>query len=87
MAESETIRTDQCSQKLNVVIGILLHFAAIDPNFNDGRRTTGDLAAFLKRHGLEYLDIAAILDSPVTSVRELVRQKKQKTSKKKPEGK
>lgn len=67
--------TAEVSKKLNVVIAILLHFAAKDAQFNDGKNKTGDLAALLKKHELAYEDIAAILDSPIASVRELVRLK------------
>jgi hypothetical protein len=65
----------ELSKKMNVVIALLLYFAAKDEKFNDGHRKTGDLAAFLKKHDLDYEDIAAILDSPIASVRELVRLK------------
>jgi len=69
------------SKKLNVVIALLLHFASKDDRFNDGKHKTGDLAAYLKRHDLQYDDISAILDSPISSVRELVRLKKAKKKK------
>lgn len=65
----------EVSKKLNVVIALLLHFAKKDAQFNGGRLKTGDLATYLKRHGLQYDDIAAILDSPVSSVRVLVHLK------------
>ncbi len=87
MADGDPAGTNEVSQKLNVVISILLHFAAKDEKFNDGKHKTGDLAAFLKRHDLGYDDIAAILDSPIASVRELVRLKKGKAGKKKEKGK
>ena len=73
MAEIEP--TAALSNKLNVVIALLLHFALKDGKFNEGKHKTGDLAAFLKKHELGYEDIAAILDSPIASVRELVRLK------------
>lgn len=69
------IEAPALSKKINVVIALMLHFALKDEDFNQGKHTTGDLAAFLKKHGLEYEDIAAILDSPIASVRELVRLK------------
>ncbi len=75
MADREKLPPNEVSSKLNVVIALLLHFAVRDEGFNDGKHKTGDLAAFLKRHGLSYNDIAAILDSPIASVRELVRLK------------
>jgi hypothetical protein len=61
------------SRKLNVIIALLLHLLLKDDNLTQKKRKgTGELAVYLKRHGLEYQDIAAILDSPVASVRELV---------------
>jgi hypothetical protein len=65
--------SEQQSRKLNVVIALLLHILLKDDDFAQKKRKgTGDLAVYLKRHGLEYQDIASILDSPVASVRELV---------------
>jgi len=66
---------NQVSPKLNVIIALMLHAAAKDETFNEGKRKTGDLVAYLKRHGLGYDDIAAIVDSPIASVRELARLK------------
>jgi hypothetical protein len=61
------------SRKLNVVIALLLRILVKDEDFAQKKRKgTGELAVYLKQHGLEYQDIAAILDSPVASVRELV---------------
>jgi hypothetical protein len=61
------------SHKLNVIIALLLHLLLKDDDFTQKKRKgTGELAVYLKRHGLEYQDIAAILGSPVASVRELV---------------
>ena len=77
------INATDLSQKLNVVIAVLLHFAAKDEGFNDGNRKTGDLASFLRNHGLEYADIAAILDSPIASVRELIGKRNRAGAKKK----
>jgi hypothetical protein len=51
----------------------LLHLLLKDNDFTQKKRKgTGELAVYLKGHGLEYQDIAAILGSPVASVRELV---------------
>lgn len=75
--------TAEVSKKLNVVIALLLHFAAKDEEFNAGRLKIGDLAVYLKRHGIDYAEIAAILDSPVASIRVLVHLKKQAKKKKK----
>ena len=75
MPNDDPANDNELSKKLNVVIALLLHFATKDEEFNDGNRKTGDLAAFLKKHDLGYEDIAAILDSPIASVRELVRLK------------
>lgn len=64
---------EEQSRKLNVVIALLLRILVKDEDFTQKKRKgTGELAVYLKRHGLEYQDIAAILDSPVASVRELV---------------
>lgn len=71
------------SKQLNVIISLLLHFATKDAEFNDHRHKTGDLASYLRRHDLSYEDIAAILDSPIGSVRELVRLKGQSGKKNK----
>jgi hypothetical protein len=73
----------EVSTKLNVIIALLLHFATKDEQFNAGKNKTGDLAVYLKRHGLEYDDIAAILDSPISSVRVLVHLKRHPKKKKK----
>jgi len=83
MADEVPVNLTDFSQKLNVVIALLLHFAAKDEDFNDGKRKTGDLASFLRNHGLEYVDIAAILDSPIGSVRELVSKKNRAGAKRK----
>jgi hypothetical protein len=72
----------ELSSKLNVIIALLLHFANKDPQFNDGKHSTGDLASFLKRNGLDYADIAAVLGSPLRSVRELVNRQKRSSKKK-----
>jgi hypothetical protein len=64
---------EQQSRKLNVVIALLLHILLKDGDFTPKKRKgTGDLAVYLKGHGLEYEDIAAILGSSVASMRELV---------------
>jgi hypothetical protein len=61
------------SRKLNVIIALLLHLLLKDDDLTQKKRKgTGELAVFLKGHSLEYQDIAAILGSPVASVRELV---------------
>jgi hypothetical protein len=75
MAEADLASAKDLSKKFNVVIALLLHVVAKDKEFNDGNHKTGDLAIFLKRHGLGYEDIAAILDSPIGSVRQLVHLK------------
>jgi len=83
MADKALVNQTDLSQKLNVVIALLLHFAAKDEDFNDGKRKTGDLASFLRNHGLEYTDIAAILGSPIASLRVLVSIRKRSGAKKK----
>lgn len=71
MAEADVL--EEQSRKLNVMIALLLRILVKDEDFTQKKRKgTGELAVYLKRHGLEYQDIAAILDSPVASVRELV---------------
>jgi hypothetical protein len=71
MAEADVL--EEQSRKLNVMIALLLRILVKDEDFTKKKRKgTGELAVYLKRHGLEYQDIAAILDSPVASVRELV---------------
>jgi len=71
MAEDDLL--EEQSRKLNVVIALLLRILLKDEEFTQKKRKgTGELAVYLKRQGLEYQDIAAILDSPVASVRELV---------------
>jgi hypothetical protein len=75
MSEIDTATINGLSRKLDVIIRILLHFANKDADFNDGKQTTGDLAVLLKKHGLSYAEIAAILDSPVESIRVLVHLK------------
>jgi hypothetical protein len=67
------------SRKLNVVIALLLRQLLRDADFGSKKkRGTGDLAAYLDKHGLSYQDIADILDSPVASIRELVSRSKRK---------
>jgi hypothetical protein len=73
----------ELAAKLNAIIALLLHFATKDSQFNDGKHSTGDLASFLKRNGLDYADIAAILDSPLRSIRELVNRQKRSSKKRK----
>jgi hypothetical protein len=72
---------EQQSRKLNIVIALLLRVVLKDNDFAQRKRKgTGDLAICLKRQGLEYPDIASILDSPVASVRELVSRGARKKS-------
>ena len=71
MAEEDLLAEQ--SRKLNVIIALLIRILMKDEEFTPKKKKgTGELAVYLKRHGLEYRDIAAILDSPVGSVRELV---------------
>ena len=79
MADLDLI--EQQSRKLNVVIALLLRVILKDDDFTQKKRKgTGDLAIYLKRQGLEYQDIASILDSPIASVRELVNRGTRKKS-------
>ena len=82
MSDPDQLSSGEVSEKLNVIIGILLHFATKDTSFNGGKQKTGDLASYLNEYGLSYNDIAAIVDSPVASVRELVRRKRKSKNKK-----
>jgi hypothetical protein len=75
MPDANSASDKELSKKLNVVVALMLHLVVKDKVFNDGKLKTGDLVAFLKRHGLGYEDIATILDSPIGSVRELARLK------------
>jgi len=75
MSEMDKHAIDALSKKLDVIIGILLHFAQKDADFNNGKQKTGDLAVLLKKHGLGYAEIAAILGSSVDSIRVLVHLK------------
>ena len=73
---------EEQSRKLNVVIALLLRQLVRDTDFTTKKRKgTGDLAVYLNRQGLNYQDIASILDSPVASVRELVTRSKRKKNK------
>lgn len=81
MAEAEVL--EEQSRKLNVLIALLIRILVKDDDFTQKKRKgTGELALYLKRYGLEYKDIAAILDSPVASVRELVSRGTRKVGKK-----
>jgi hypothetical protein len=60
MPEADVL--EEQSRKLNVVIALLLRILVKDEDFTPKKRKgTGELAVYLKRHGLEYQDIAAIL--------------------------
>lgn len=73
---------EEQSRKLNVVISLLLRQLVRDTDFTTKKRKgTGELAIYLDRQGLSYQAIAAILDSPITSVRELVTRNKRKKKK------
>ncbi|HEV2378906.1 MAG TPA: hypothetical protein VG206_03810 [Terriglobia bacterium] len=53
MAEADVL--EKQSRKLNVVIGLLLRVLLKDEDFTQRKRKgTGELAVYLKRHGLEY---------------------------------
>jgi hypothetical protein len=80
MAEQDVL--EEHSRKLNVVIALLLRQLLRDVDFGSKKRKgTGELAVYLDRQGLSYQDIAAILDSPVASIRELVTRNKRKKKK------
>jgi hypothetical protein len=77
MPEMEVL--EEQSRKLNVVIALLLRLLQKDDDFTPRKKKgTGELAIYLDNHGLTYQDIAAILGSPVASVRELVSRDKRK---------
>jgi len=62
------------SKKLNVLIAISLRQLLGDKEFGtkSRRHGTGDIARYLDDMGLEAKDIAAVLGSPVQSVRTLL---------------
>ena len=77
MAEEDILQEQ--SRKLNVIIALLLRQLLRDTDFGARKKKgTGELAVYLDRQGLSYQDIADILDSPVTSIRELVSRSKRK---------
>jgi len=66
---------DDVSKKMNVLIALSLRQLMGDKDFSSGgkrKKGVGDLAQYLNSMGLQAKDIAAILGSPITSVRTLL---------------
>lgn len=66
--------------KLNALIALALRQLTGDVDFSmrGAARGTGDIARYLANLGLDAKDIAAIVGSPVASVRTLLTPKRQK---------
>ncbi len=64
----------EISKKLNVLIALSLRQLMGDKDFSKGRRRqgAGELVHYLKDAGLDAKDIAAVIGSPLTSVRTLL---------------
>ena len=68
-------KSEDMSKKINVLIALSLRQLLGDKDFSGGskrKKGVGDLVQYLYGMGLEAKDIAAILGSPVTSVRTLL---------------
>jgi hypothetical protein len=74
MASNSEAQSDDISRKLNVVIALSLRQLLGDKDFTKGKRRqgVGEIVHFLADMGLGANDIAAIVGSPVTSVRTLL---------------
>jgi hypothetical protein len=71
----------ELSTKLNVLIALSLRQLTGDKDFSRGRRTgVGEIAQYLASMGLEAIDIARILGSPLTSIRTLLTPARRKQS-------
>jgi hypothetical protein len=74
MARNSEGPSDDVSRKLNVLIALSLRQVVGDKDFTKGKRKqgVGEVVHFLADMGLGANDIAAIVGSPVTSVRTLL---------------
>lgn len=74
MASNDDIQSKDISRKLNVLIALSLRQLLGDKDFTKGKRRqgVGEVVHFLADMGLAANDIAAIVGSPVTSVRTLL---------------
>jgi len=74
MANNSEVLSDDISRKLNVVIALSLRQLLGDKDFTKDKRKqgVGEIVHFLADMGLGANDIAAIVGSPVTSVRTLL---------------
>jgi hypothetical protein len=69
----------EVSNKLNVLIALLLRQLTGDRDFSKGRvKGVGEIARYLSAMGLDAKDIAKILGSPLASVRTLLTPKRHK---------
>jgi hypothetical protein len=68
------------SKKLNVLIALALRQLQGDSDFSGSsrRKNVGEQVSYLSGMGLDAKDIAAIVGSPVTSVRTLLTPKRKK---------
>lgn len=70
---------NEISVKLNVLIALALRQLMGDKDFGSKRKAgTGDIVRYLSNLGLDAKDIAAIVGSPVTSVRTLLTPNRRK---------
>jgi hypothetical protein len=74
MASNSEALSDDLSRKLNVLITLSVRQLLGDKDFTKGKRKqgVGEIVHFLADVGLGANDIAAIVGSPVTSVRTLL---------------
>jgi hypothetical protein len=74
VASNSDAQSDDVSRKLNVLIALSVRQLLGDKDFTKGKRKRGvaEIVYFLADMGLGANDIAAIVGSPVTSVRTLL---------------
>lgn len=74
MASNGEALSDDISRKLNVLIALSVRQLLGDKDFTKGKRKqgVGEIVHFLADMGLGANDIAAVVGSPVTSVRTLL---------------
>ncbi len=74
MTSNSDIQSDNVARKLNVLIALSLRQLLGDKDFTKSKRKqgVGEIVHFLADMGLGANDIAAIVGSPVTSVRTLL---------------